>query len=58
MSLDNHEIKEDKRAVKDDISRQIDEKIARLSSEESSFEERFAQMQREKELHILQLLIK
>ena len=55
MSLDNHEIKEDKRAVKDDISRQIDEKIARLSSEESSFEERFAQMQREKELQREQL---
>ncbi|MBO5665877.1 MAG: peptidoglycan DD-metalloendopeptidase family protein [Firmicutes bacterium] len=55
MSLDNYEIKDEKRSVKDDISKQIDEKIARLASEESSFEERFAQMQREKELQREQL---
>jgi len=41
--------------VKDDISKKVDEKIARLSSEEQSFEERFARMQREKELQREQL---
>lgn len=55
MSLDNHEIKEEQRNAKEDISKKIDEKIARLSSDENSFEERFAQMQKEKELQREQL---
>ena len=38
MSLDNHEIKEEQRNAKEDISKKIDEKIARLSSDENSFE--------------------
>ena len=48
MEKDNHN-SERKRDVKRDISAKVDEKIARLSSEENDFEARFVQMQKERE---------
>lgn len=54
MEKDNQN-NEQRRDIKNDLSKRIDEKIARLSLEEDDFEVRFAQMQKERELQREQL---
>lgn len=54
MEKDNQN-NEQRRDIKNDLSKRIDEKIARLSLEEDDFEARFAQMQKERELQREQL---